>query len=310
MGMGYRENGSAAGGRGVVEVGMKVKRAQGVVFYGSVIAVVLALVAVGAGYVYLEKSGAFTRTDSLDRVVVVFASHAEDGAEVAQVVAVATDGGRVARLLDPQQEVTIPGTSSSKLLDAYPFGGGKAVADALGGGKTLNAYVDVPEAEWVALLKRAGDISIVLPKSIEVFDGTRLVSFGEGTRTGVRCRRPGPAAGRRLPRHGRSDEGRRGGRGGLAEGARGGRHAYARAHEPHRGGVREADRGAQRAVAGCAVQSSRATVAPLTRSSARSRSPTGTSNNPTVNPCGSTNSTVQESPQRATTVPRAPPTSP
>jgi hypothetical protein len=183
MGMGYRENGSAAGGRGVVEVGMKVKRAQGVVFYGSVIAVVLALVAVGAGYVYLEKSGAFTRTDSLDRVVVVFASHAEDGAEVAQVVAVATDGGRVARLLDPQQEVTIPGTSSSKLLDAYPFGGGKAVADALGGGKTLNAYVDVPEEEWVALLKRAGDISIVLPKSIEVFDGTRLVSFGEGTRT-------------------------------------------------------------------------------------------------------------------------------
>lgn len=88
---------------------------------------------------YLAKAGALTRTDRLDSVVVVFASRAEDGAEVAQVVALVTGGGRTVRLLDPQGAVTIPGSSYQTLADAYPFGGGEAVARALGGAATRRA---------------------------------------------------------------------------------------------------------------------------------------------------------------------------
>ena len=160
------------------------RRSSGALWW---IALVVAVVAVaGGGCLSLAKSGRLDRTDSLDRVVVVvFASQAEDGAEVGQVIAVATGGGSTVRLLDPRQSATIPGTSYDKLGDAYPFGGGKAVADALAGDASArNAYVDVPEAAWIALLQaRGGAVSVVLPKALAVFDGTRLVSFSEGTRT-------------------------------------------------------------------------------------------------------------------------------
>jgi hypothetical protein len=155
---------------------------------GSVTTVALAVAVIllvgAAGYLYVAKSGALSRTDSLDSVVVVFASRAEDGAEVGQVVAQVTDDGRSVRLLDPRQTATIPGTSYDKLGDAYPFGGGKAVADALAGdGGTPIAYVDVPEAEWIALLDRRGTVSVDVPRALEVFDGKKLVSFAEGTQT-------------------------------------------------------------------------------------------------------------------------------
>jgi hypothetical protein len=167
-----------------VEDGVVVRRGSGVVLYGVVLAVVLTLVAGAAGYVYLQRTGVFTRTDRLDNAVVVFASHAEDGAEVAQVVAHVTDDGRSVRLVDPRKAVTIAGTSYDRLGDAYPFGGGEAVAAALTGLSGAGvAYVDVGEKEWIALLARGGDVSVVVPKALEVFDGSRLVSFAEGTQT-------------------------------------------------------------------------------------------------------------------------------
>jgi hypothetical protein len=145
---------------------------------------VLAAVAVGAGYVYMEKAGVFTRTDRLEGAVVVFASHAEDGAEVAQVIAQIGEDGRTVVLIDPRTPATIPGTSYDRLGDAYPFGGAEAVATALTGLSGAGvAYVDVSEAAWIALLARRGSVSVVVPKALEVFDGSRLVSFAEGTQT-------------------------------------------------------------------------------------------------------------------------------
>jgi hypothetical protein len=159
-------------------------RASRSVFVGIVFAVLFMLVAGAAGYFYLAKTGALTRTDNIQQVAVVFASHAEDGAQVAGVVALVSQGGRSVRLLDPEQAVTIPGTSFSKLGDAYPFGGGKTVADVLSGSAAgPAAYVDVAEADWIALLERGGAVEVVVPKALEVFDGTRLVSFAEGTQT-------------------------------------------------------------------------------------------------------------------------------
>jgi hypothetical protein len=165
-----------------VDGSVSARRASRGIFNGTVIVVVCLLAAGVAGYMYLSRTGVLTRVASLDRVVIVFASHAEDGAEVAQVVAQVTDEGRTVRLLDPQEAVTIPGTSYDRLADAYPFGGGQAVADALTGPKGVSgAYVDVQEARWIALLQRGAAVEVDLPKPLEVFDGTRLVSFAEGT---------------------------------------------------------------------------------------------------------------------------------
>lgn len=162
---------------------MTARRASRGVRNGIVLAVAVVLVAGAAAYFYLVRSGALTSTDTIDRVVVVFASQAEDGAEVAQVVALVTDGRDVS-LIDPQRTASIPGTSYDKLADAYPFGGGGAVAAALDGTGVLPyAYVDVPEVEWVALLQGNAYLRVVVPKPIEVFDGQRLVSFAEGTQT-------------------------------------------------------------------------------------------------------------------------------
>jgi hypothetical protein len=157
---------------------------RGRALYVIALAVVIVVVGGAAGYLYAARTGVFTRTDRIDRAVIVFASHAEDGAEVAQVVADVTDGGRSVRLVDPRSAATIPGTSYDQLGDAYPFGGGEAVAAALTGLSGANvAYVDVSEAEWIALLSRTGDVRVVVPKALEVFDGTRLVSLAAGTQT-------------------------------------------------------------------------------------------------------------------------------
>lgn len=153
-------------------------------FTAILLALAFMLVVGATGYYYLSQNGALTRTDRLDRVVIVFASHAEDGAEVAGAIALATNGGSKVQLLDPTQKVTIPGTSYATLGDAYPFGGGKAVADILADTRALHsAFVDISEADWIALLGRAGDVTVDVPKAMEVFDGKRLVSFPEGTQT-------------------------------------------------------------------------------------------------------------------------------
>lgn len=145
-------------------------------------AIALALVALVAATAYLALAGPLKPSDDLDRVAVVFASHGEDGAQLAQVVALVTENGRKVELLDPETKVVIPGTSYDRLRDAYPFGGAKAVAQALtnrAGGHV--SYVDVTEATWLKLLPPSTPTEITLPKPVEVFDGARMVSFAEGT---------------------------------------------------------------------------------------------------------------------------------
>jgi hypothetical protein len=145
--------------------------------------VVLAVAGVG-GYFWLQSRGATSKSQSLERVVVVFASRGEDGSQLAQVVAVVTDDGRSVRFHDPGEKVTIPGTSYTMLRDAYPFGGAKMVAGALTSDASVRtSYVDVPEAVWLRMLEARGPLAMEIPAPIDVFDGERLVSIGEGTAT-------------------------------------------------------------------------------------------------------------------------------
>jgi hypothetical protein len=152
-------------------------------WYGALAAVVVVVIAGVGGYVYLESSGALGKQKTLERAAVVFSSTAEDGAQLAQVIALVTDGGAKLEFIDPTTTATVPGTSYTKLGDAYPFGGAKAVAEALAaraGGPV--AYVDVPEKAWASVIA-SGGVGVSLPRQIEVFDGTRMASFRAGEST-------------------------------------------------------------------------------------------------------------------------------
>lgn len=151
--------------------------------YGAIAGLVtVVLIGIG-GYAYLAATGGLSKTRNLDRAVVVFSSKTEDGAQVAQVVALVTNGGEQVEFIDPEATATVPGTSYTKLGEAYPFGGARGVAEALAGragGRV--AYVDVPEDTWKRILPVEG-VDVSLSQPLEVFDGQRLVSFKSGETT-------------------------------------------------------------------------------------------------------------------------------
>jgi hypothetical protein len=144
----------------------------------------LALLALASGLgVYLYSRGAFGNKPAVnaDRVVVVAASPAGDGAMVAHVVAVVAHG-RVTRF-SPDTTVTIPGTSFRRLGDAYAFGGAPAVARALATSTPSGSvgWVDLPPTSWHELIERAGGVTITVPASVNVFDGVRFTRLSAGT---------------------------------------------------------------------------------------------------------------------------------
>jgi hypothetical protein len=117
------------------------------------------------------------------RVVLVIASSGADGSVVAQLVALvdsraSQDASTAISDIDPDTRVAIPGTSFDRLRDTYAFGGGAAVAAALP--KPRPAYVAVPQVVWTAAVDRSGGVTVTLPASLEVFDGSRLTSFAVG----------------------------------------------------------------------------------------------------------------------------------
>ena len=85
------------------------------------------------------------------------------------------------RSVAPTASVVVPGTGGSSLSDAYSFGGGDGLAGALRQtGQAVTSWVIVDQSGWNAL--RAHDpLSITLASSVEVFDGSQLLSFEKGT---------------------------------------------------------------------------------------------------------------------------------
>jgi hypothetical protein len=148
---------------------------------GAALAIALvAVMGVGA-YFYLHDPLALSDARHEARVVLVFESPAEDGATIAALITVVADGKM--RDASPDTQVTIPGTTATRLSDAYVFGGGAAVARALGapdaGGPT--AFVAVPAATWRAALEATGGVTVSIPQKLTVFDGTQLVTIAAGS---------------------------------------------------------------------------------------------------------------------------------
>jgi hypothetical protein len=157
---------------------------RGAVVTGAVAALVVIAAVAGAGW-YLSRGkiqpGKVARAD---KVVVMLAGPGEDGATVAQLIAVVDVSGSALKVtdIDPTTRVSIPGTTYDRLRDAYPFGGGANVASALAaaqGGKPL-PYLVVPAGTWSSEPSGTASLEVTLPRRLDVFDGTRLVAFPVG----------------------------------------------------------------------------------------------------------------------------------
>lgn len=152
---------------------------------------VIALVAVVAVSVALLASGRIGSTtvaaEDLTRVLLVGAAADENGDVVAQIVAVADVSGPTATLepVSPATGVTIPGTTYDTLADAYPFGGGAGVAEALArdDGTDPLPYVALDARALAAAVEQEGSVRLTLPAPMSVFDGDELFTLPTGAQS-------------------------------------------------------------------------------------------------------------------------------
>lgn len=155
----------------------------------SVRIAVIALVVVVAAVVGLVATGRIGDTgvapEDLTRVVLVGAAPDENGDVVAQIVAIADVSGAAASLepVSPALSVPIPGTTYDTLADAYPFGGGSGVVEALArwNGEAQLPYVALDARTLASALEGQGSVSLTLPAPISVFDGEELFTLSSGT---------------------------------------------------------------------------------------------------------------------------------
>jgi hypothetical protein len=154
------------------------------VLWGAVAAIVA--IAAVAGFVVVTGGGRSPMATRGERLMVVVASAASDGSQVAQLIAIvdASKNPAAIQLVDPLTSVTLPGTSYSRLRDAYSFGGGAGVAQAYARSRNARAvpFVTVTQEGLVAIVKRLGGVTVDVPADTNVFDGTRLFTFKAGSR--------------------------------------------------------------------------------------------------------------------------------
>lgn len=102
------------------------------------------------------------------------------GNQAARIMVYYPPDGERPRVVDPLTPMVVPGTSADTLGDALTFGGGGAVAQAYAqlAGVGEPSWVVLDEEEWKRL--DAGGLSVRLPRPVDVFDGTDLVSFPSG----------------------------------------------------------------------------------------------------------------------------------
>ncbi len=142
------------------------------------------LVLVAGAYVWFGTDLSTPR--DTERVVVSFALPDEHDVDVAQMVMMvdATEeaGSVSVEVIDPLVQVMIPGTSYDTLADAYVFGGGGGVADAVGRlvGESDLGWVVLSRETVVTLIDVLGGLSVDIPQDVNVFTGGVLHLFSEG----------------------------------------------------------------------------------------------------------------------------------
>jgi len=148
--------------------------------------VVLAAIVVGL-FVTGQLGDASVAPGDLSSVLLVGAGVDEDGGVVAQVVTIADVSGATTTLepVSPARAVTIPGTTYDTLADAYPFGGGAGVAEALARSQGTDPlpYVALNGDAFAAALEQEGRVTLELPAPMSVFDGEDLFTLSSGAQS-------------------------------------------------------------------------------------------------------------------------------
>jgi hypothetical protein len=147
-------------------------------------AAVIALGAAAAWYLGVFESGT-VGVDDLAEVALVAAAPDENGDVVAQIVALVDVRAGSLEPVSPATGVTLPGTTYGTLADAYPFGGGAGVAEALARARVAEApaYLALDAAALRSAVAQAGGAEITLPAEMAVFDGETLYTFAPGATT-------------------------------------------------------------------------------------------------------------------------------
>jgi hypothetical protein len=153
---------------------------------GAIAALVVVGIAVAVALFGLSPSDTNSKPSTGGPVAVALVLPNEDGVVTLRVLDVYSSVGGMwsVRSVSPTTAAVVSGTGGSSLADAYSFGGGDMLAKALReqAGLPVSAWATVDQQGWDAL--RAGaPFQIDLGSPIEVFDGSRLVSFKSGRDT-------------------------------------------------------------------------------------------------------------------------------
>ena len=148
----------------------------------AVVVVAVAGVALYLGSTLTPSRSAKPAPDSRVALIVV----APDAHGVTLPITIATypllASGPASESVDPSERAVVSGTSARSLGAAYPFGGGKAIAEAYGAARAVAApHWIVIEARLLERFAPAGPVTVSLPRPVDVFDGTQLYSFPAGT---------------------------------------------------------------------------------------------------------------------------------
>jgi hypothetical protein len=117
------------------------------------------------------------------RVLVIGTAPDEENTELAVFAFSVNPSGGEVTVLDTLAPVTVSGTSAKTPRDAFPFGGGAAVAESLAlqtGGEPL-PWVVLHSDSWAAMVDAAGGLTVQVPEEVGAYSRGTLTQIDKGT---------------------------------------------------------------------------------------------------------------------------------
>lgn len=150
---------------------------------GAIAALAVAVMVGGA--IVLKRVADASKTPEVpSAVLVVLTASDKEASQVAALpVLLKSENGTVTvTLVDPDRKAAVSGTSASTLAQAYPFGGGAAVAGAYANavGTAVPAWIALEPSGWGHLVDAAGGIQIDVPSGVSAYIGGTLTVFEPG----------------------------------------------------------------------------------------------------------------------------------
>ena len=149
----------------------------------AMLVIVLAAAGAFAYYTLTDTPFPWQSTEPPSRYLLIVAAPDDAQAVIAQVIVlVDTQEGSITGIA-PDTQATIAGTSYNELKDAFPFGGGAAVAEAYSEatGTRQLPYIVIPAEVLSQTIADAGGATLTIPAGMDVFDGETLYNFTAGT---------------------------------------------------------------------------------------------------------------------------------